>query len=801
MFCPNCGSELPEGARFCGACGAGLAAEDNPPAPVEPEYDPDAEATLLAPDLGFDRVEEKPTAPKTPPQKPVQPPKPAPDPVPEAAAVAVAEPDEKPKKKNCPGFFSRVNKVALIGVIAVVVVAILAAVLVKCVFFRAPKNAFLYFSNGKYQLMTSTEEDSAIKLANAKSDYVPYGSDAVKFTEDGKYVYFLTKYDSSTYTGTLNRAQYGKLKQNSDKNDKYIETVDSNVYSFTPLGNGSVVYKTGDSDLYYFDGKDTQRIAKEIKSYGISGDDKRLIYSVQNSRTDWYDLYAVELKSPEEREKIVEDAVGTYNTKKDLNHILYTLANEDEDRYDLYVTDFAGESKLLAENVSYLTSSGEKYYYTVQTGSEPLYDYVADDCATADAGLTQPNLNDYSIPNNYYYTLSIWSDPDAYDTIYTSCTHYSLGFYGSMEDDKNYYEGFGSTQGKAAALESFINKYQDKEDSDGYLEVTDEVKRDLMLLAQNLGYTSTFWTQFCYYKYQSGYTYDYDAYYEAYDRYSEAADRISLRESLKDPENDLAVYSICCYDSGTVTTLAENVVGHELFTGGVAYRTLSEDMEKVDIMNLSDVYSFYSAFSPENIWDGACIDLDSATAFTLSDRVKEDLEEMDYVSTAILDGQLYAQSGDGIFTATVDDGAVEELVEISDEGSLLGVVDGKAYYGIFEDDTYFDLYVYDGKDSARLARDIRYAWVFEDGALLVFNDDDQYAYLSAKGEKTVLYEDSSVGMTFYRLSDKSTLYHNSDGELYHFDGKESTRLARNVDRLWVKDYVAKTVLSSSRNPF
>ena len=27
MFCPNCGKELPDGSKFCGFCGADIAAE------------------------------------------------------------------------------------------------------------------------------------------------------------------------------------------------------------------------------------------------------------------------------------------------------------------------------------------------------------------------------------------------------------------------------------------------------------------------------------------------------------------------------------------------------------------------------------------------------------------------------------------------------------------------------------------------------------------------------------------------------------------------------------------------------
>ena len=54
-FCPNCGSQLNEGARFCAACGSPVAApapvaEPAPaPAPAEPVYQAPAEPVYQAP--------------------------------------------------------------------------------------------------------------------------------------------------------------------------------------------------------------------------------------------------------------------------------------------------------------------------------------------------------------------------------------------------------------------------------------------------------------------------------------------------------------------------------------------------------------------------------------------------------------------------------------------------------------------------------------------------------------------------------------------------------------------------------
>ena len=53
MFCPNCGTQLPDGSQFCGNCGAPQNAQQAPnAAPQQPQYDPNfapQQAPILAP--------------------------------------------------------------------------------------------------------------------------------------------------------------------------------------------------------------------------------------------------------------------------------------------------------------------------------------------------------------------------------------------------------------------------------------------------------------------------------------------------------------------------------------------------------------------------------------------------------------------------------------------------------------------------------------------------------------------------------------------------------------------------------
>jgi uncharacterized Zn finger protein (UPF0148 family) len=256
MNCPKCGAQLPDGAKFCGSCGARL---------TEPTQ------TIVA---------RKPTAPV------VQ--------APEEVAVQPDQGAAAAKKSKLP---------LLIVAIVAVVLAVLAVV-----FFVLPnlggssKNAYVALQDGKYELLPSLSKTDTVEIASAKTDESDYESLSTAFSPDGKYFYYISKLDGSY--GTLNRAEYGKLKDGSDKNDKYITTIATNVnLGFSVLNNG-VVYKNSDDKLYYYDGNQPTTLGKDVYSFRVDTEKNRVMYYTADDNGD-FTLYFVDLKKPDESTKLV----------------------------------------------------------------------------------------------------------------------------------------------------------------------------------------------------------------------------------------------------------------------------------------------------------------------------------------------------------------------------------------------------------------------------------------------------------------------------------------------------------------
>src|SRR5699024_8407139 len=83
------------------------------------------------------------------------------------------------------------------------------------------------------------------------------------------------------------------------------------------------------------------------------------------------------------------------------------------------------------ESVSNLTQVDGKTYFTATNDVMlSLYDFVEDTHAESDAGITEPNRDDFSIPE-YSYEMVYGSDlsESDFDELYTTCTR-DLYWYG-----------------------------------------------------------------------------------------------------------------------------------------------------------------------------------------------------------------------------------------------------------------------------------------------------------------------------------------------------------------------------------
>ena len=744
MFCPKCGQQLADGSQFCGACGSPLNVTAQPD-PQDPKTGQDGQPAGNTSD-----------------------------------------------KKKFP------LKVLIIAAAAVVVVVVAVIILVSVLGkSKSADNAYVYLSDGSYEYIANLSKGTSVEISSSKSSDI--SSNLVRFSSDGTYVYYFTKYDSSTGTGTLCRAQYAKLKDGSGKNDDYIETIATNVYiGFSMLNDDIIIYKTGDDTLYCYDGESIQSIAKDVSGY-YSDDGERLMYYTVDQSDYTYIVYGLSLDDPDNAIRLADNVEWFYNYV-DLDNIFYCTYDADEKEM-LYVVGMDGESVCLGTDPSFVYSSSGTYYFTVESGETiSLYDYVIDDYAESDSSITEPDLEDYVITDYDFDRLYYDDDNSEVTEYYTSCTNaiafYSSGwFYRSMEYAAENDDELGEY------FQTFVDKYLEQEDVYGYILVTDEVKEDLITLVTSCGYESDYWIECCFSREEDGTTYDYDTYYDDLDIWYSAEDRIELRAELQDEENNMALYALYSYSDGEVAVVAESIVDTSLDSGVLIYNTadsLTATLYIEDISYVSEVtYDFYvQADAGDSVFL-----FESAQSATISEDVADiydTLYESDYPYFYAYGDFILLRCDYGpLYNISISDGALESADIISDDAYVFAISDGVVYYTA---DTYTsssydefgDVYSYDGESSTRLAQDVLtyYVTIYDDGSLLVYSDisygyyDDEEEYeltmISTKGEKTVIDDE----VTYYVRVDSDTLLYIADDNLYYYDGDESVLVEYDVDYFW-----------------
>lgn len=755
MFCPHCGTQLPDGSKFCASCGANLET-----APAQPEQ----------------------TASPAPEAKPA----PAP-----AAATAVST--TKKVHMKMPKFLAA-------GI--VILILIVVALIISSMSGSANAVQFAYLAGGELRL--SKNADASKNLTFANSSNTMLSQNFVQFSADGKYVYFFTKYDSDNQTGTLCRAQISKLKDGADKNTKVIQTIDTyvDIATLNLTANGAV-YQNGDGDLYSYDGKESTRLAREVDWYTCGeGEDTRLIYATVSGE-DGSALYGVDLAAPADPVKLATNYAYIVDAQN-FDNVLYTKP-DDNYQYVLYSGGFSKESEKIGIIGSYYTV-GETTYYLVDNGTKALmYDYLQDKNAEADAALSEPDMENYKIPSYFYNRISSDANSSDYPALYTSTSidldalQYGFG-YRNMQDGKDLTWSEDSENDPfAEALAAFVEKYQSSEDEDGAIPVTDEIVGELQHLAEVSPNESDTWLGFCLDKIESGTTYDYDAYYAAEDAYEQAENRIQMREQVKDEANALKLYTLYSLTDGVATVVADNVFGFAEAGDAIVYNTTDTIALNKDLADVYSLGGLTQLFTSEAGNMAMCMAPGLTAPIVLTDEISEKL-----VATSSSWIQFYVAGSE--FGVLDRDDAIFEVAAITDNtlGSLSVVAEdvrsvltdiqaGKFYYtaGAYTsgDLQYGELYQYQQGTSTRLVGDaILNGWsirLFEDGSLLCYTDcrDTRYYELtsiSASGESTMVGQDVTQ---YVRTDDKNVLYVTDSG-LYKYDGKKSRLLLNDVYYIW-----------------
>ena len=300
------------------------------------------------------------------------------------------------------------------------------------------KNAVVMLQDERYELLTNLKKGGLTDVSAAKSEL--YYDSMVRFSPDGKYFYYLTKYDG--WTGTLCRAEYAKLKEGSSKNEQYLTTIASNVQSgFWMLKDGSLLYKNEDNTLYYYDGKDSTQVAKDVYNvYQKEDSENEILYTREKDGDSAdLDLYYVALNKKDDPTKIDGHVSDVYMTK-DFNDILYSKTNDDGE-LNLYHAGISKEPEKLASDVGNtyaVRKTGQFFYFEYSGKTLSLYDMVNDPYKVT----TEPSWSDYYKDD--------WYDEEGYTEAWN---HYNMQESLKSEDsDIKLYNLYSYEKGNATLV-------------------------------------------------------------------------------------------------------------------------------------------------------------------------------------------------------------------------------------------------------------------------------------------------------------------------------------------------------------
>ena len=434
-----------------------------------------------------------------------------------------------------------------------------------------------------------------------------------------------------------------------------------------------------------------------------------------------------------ESTEIQKDVVYPYSVK-DGKAIVY-LAEEDKDGYYtlFYLEASKTEPEVLEEEVSYIsTANKDGVYYCTEDHEEwttTLFFHSFGDGSsveiTDDFSYSSPKTD-----KGFYFVGHADSEVCLYDYINDS--------YAS-DDEK--------------ATEPVYPDYSDGFKAASSLDAFDEYKMDRIVSRYNgdpIAYmesncsVSTYKDVKYYYIYNSDtgnafyydiagdkfYVYDEDTYDKAYDKYSterdkwyEVQNRIYLRQALKDYTFDPGYVTLNYYHDGQVDELVDRCSGVQFVfssSNPMAVYHLPED-DEIEKISIDDITYSYEAY-------------DRLFGYNAVSENKE----------------VYVAIGSDAGIALDIQGKIEDVTYSEDEGLFAIGIDTYKKDGSFDEK---EVYLYTLK-----------------GTTFTLNDkfDDEAECIAAFRNGTVF---------FVKGSDRNSM----EGDLYIFDGKNSTRLIKNVN--------------------
>lgn len=795
MFCRNCGKELPDSAKFCSGCGTPVAPAASQPAlaGVEEVREPVAE-NMAAGEIPEPPVEETP-AENTPetsvmeaPTVFFQPTAPAAVDTPVTADTPAAADTpittDTPAAEDIPApVQKRRGKIGItvigLGVVAAIVLAVLWFKPFSGVVGgnkRTPAFAYLNDDSELMYLANLKKKTEAIEV----SDEVDAGKgamgivamDNVKFSSDGKTIYFLNEQDSLY-----------KISVSDLKKDERPERIAREVISFSVLDSGYVLYqKKGISidivryfELNCYDGKNSFRISKGYNDYQLSQDQKTVYYADPNKNDRTLTLYKRALKENADPEELLSGATDIY-TDFDADILVYgedkrdsemSSVDADQNTLTVYSCKPGGEPTELVSGICSIYSvdvdgGNVSFYYDRDERQEyKLYDLVSDAQQSADAAITAQDL--------------VW--PDWYGTYYPD----------------EVYEQNGAAYYRTSLGASFPIDTSALQASTG------------LTVAELVDYYGIF--DLAYADAQERYNADVEEYNNKYDEWNAANNRNQMRESLKNESytqhtRDIYHYTGSADAAPIITSIDENQFAASDEDGIFIYKKTAgiaggKACDLADLNYYGEIYDRLNSGSGGGEWYQNVGGVESVL----------DLDEESSVNGVIvLNGTeavlRLSEDGDAWLDAyTVGDTALTFSNTVIDDDFVLPY-DNLAYAKGTENNNevlYFftnvekedygtlgDFNRYSGGKTEVVAEEVYAVCVLDDsGTMYAITDrDSKGAELSLmKEDKLVTVSDEINSNVLVFLDSKQVLY-TADNDLYLWNGKEERRIARDVEYVW-----------------
>ena len=788
MFCRNCGKELPDSAKFCSGCGTPVAPAVSQPAPTGEEAVRETAAeNMAAGEIPEPLVEETPAenTPETPvmetPTVFFQPTAPAAvdTPVTPDTPVVADTPitTDTPAAEDIPAPVQKCwGKIGIavigLGVVAAIVLAVLwpfSGVVGGNK--RTPAFAYLNDDSELMYLANLKKKTEAIEV----SDEVDAGKgamgivamDNVKFSSDGKTIYFLNEQDSLY-----------KISVSDLKKDERPERIAREVISFSVLDSGYVLYQkkgisidiVGYFELNCYDGKNSFRISKGYNDYQLSQDQKTVYYADPNKNDKTLTLYKRALKENADPEELLSGATDIY-TDFDADILVYGEDKRDSDKSSVdadqntltvYSCKPGGEPAELVSGICSIYSvdvdgGNVSFYYDRDERQEyKLYDLVSDAQQSADAAITAQDL--------------VWPD-----------------WYGPYYPDE-VYEQNGSAYYRTSLGASFPIDTSELQASTG-LSVA-ELLANLYYDVLDLAYANA----------EERYNADVEEYNNKYDEWNAANNRNQMRESLKNESytqhtRDIYHYTGSADAAPIITSIDENQFAASYEDGIFIYKKTAgiaggKACDLADLNYYGEIYDHLDSGSGGGEWYQNVGGVESVL----------DLDEESSVNDVIvLNGTeavlRLSEDGDAWLDAyTVGDTALTFSNTVVDDEfiGLRKAQDTKGsdvlyFFTNVEEEDYGKLGDFNRYSSGKtevVAKEVYGVHILEDSGTIYVGTDidvDGTEYSLVQDGKLITISDDCSGFIF--LDGKQMLYIANDN-LYLWNGKENRRIAKDVEYVW-----------------